>query len=159
MKTLAAILLLAICGCIQAAQQCSPGQSVYIMAVAYGQYGGPPSLMENPPPIHTVPQEQICKAMVGRTHCDYLAMYDEDERAIYLADWLDFSTVDAASSLVHEYVHHFQLKTKGPTKDCADHLQREHQAYAIQAHVLEMSGAADAAKEIRRIAQEERCAP
>lgn len=140
----------------------TPEQAYGIAAVAYGQYGGPRSLLEKLPAVHIVPQNEICAMMQLGPGCSYIGVYDEER--IYVSDRLDFSTVFGASVLVHEFVHHFQHKERGSigavcplifsgkngvfpisridySCRCSELSRREAQAYRIQAYVLERSGA------------------
>jgi len=104
----ALILLLALCG-VASAAELTEVQSRGIMAVAYGQFHGPRTLLDDPPAIHIVSQAELQERFECAPRCPVIhGMYDDAEVAIYLWEALDFSTVYASSVLLHEYVHHFQ---------------------------------------------------
>lgn len=123
----------------------TPEQEYSILRVAYGQFTGPPSLLKDPPKIHIVSQAELQDRYKCAPHCRTVhGLYDEETGEIYLYDGLDFSTVYATTVLMHEYIHHFQVKTKGRVMDmklpqyelCLEVMAREHEAYRLQWQVL-----------------------
>jgi hypothetical protein len=163
----ALLLLLAACFAVAAhAGECTPSQQFSILTVAYGQYHGPRSLLENPPPVHVVSQAELRQRFKCDGHCPPIhGLYDEENVQIYVDDGLDFSTVYATTVLMHEYIHHFQAKTKGRLMDldlpepelCLEVVAREHEAYRLQWEVLLKSGEYLLAQNVRRTASQLRC--
>lgn len=159
------LLLLALCGTAGAAEL-TQRQAGDILAVAYGQYHGPRTLLDSPPQIHVVSQDVLREKLNCTEHCQPIhGLYHEEEGAIYVYDALDFSTVYATTVLMHEYIHHFQVKTKGRVMDmklsgtelCLEVVAREHEAYRIQWTVLLKAGEYLLAQGVRRTAGQFRC--
>lgn len=137
-----------------------------ILYVAYGQYHGPRSLLDDPPTIHLSSQEMLRERFNCHEHCPPIAaLYDEETSQIYLLDTLDFSAVFATTVLLHEFIHHFQAKTKGRVMDlklskedaCLEIVEREREAYRIQWDVLIKAGDFTHAQAVRFAAGMVRC--
>lgn len=132
-------------------------QSIY--AVAYGQYPGPRDWLDKRPSVHVVERSYICELAHAAPDCYVLGLYIPDH--VYLENRLDFSTFWATSILLHEFIHHLQyLKHGYAALDsalergdvdafCRMHLEKEHEAYMIQAHVLEKVGDYSSARIVR----------
>ena len=133
------LVFLMFCGSISAAELTAK-QEMDIYALAYGQYGS----RHGGIPLPTKPQvfietpENICTALGKERGCAWYGYYLNG--AVTISNTLDFAAALDASKLLHEYVHHLQVQHGGPTKDCLTYLQREYEAYSIQAHVLEKVG-------------------
>ena len=141
-------------------------QAGHIMAVAYGQYQGPPELLDNPPKIDLVSEDKLRELHGCNDHCPrIMALYHEGDNVIYLLNTLDFSAVFATTVLAHEFVHFFQVRTRGRIKDlklsaheaCLEIVERERQAYRIQHHLLIKGGDFRRAQEARIIAGQLHC--
>lgn len=157
MRTLLAMGLLM---CAQAfAVPLTEDQADSIFAVAYGQYGSAHGGIPWPdrrPIIRMMPRADLCTAHKLKPDCRMYAEYRDGE--VHLADDLDFASVDDASILMHEYIHFFQERHQGgPAKDCWEHLEREHEAYQLQAHVLLKSNRPSKAQEVLFVAGLLRC--
>lgn len=110
-------------------------QAASIYAFAYGQYGG--ALPEREPVIHIVSLSRL-RELIGCERCPVRALHQQG--VIYLDERLDFERAYDASILLHEYVHYLQWLQYGEVADCKSWLDRERQAYMIQAHVLARVG-------------------
>lgn len=148
------------------AAELTPLQARDILYVAYGQYHGPRELLENPPAIHLAPQNVLREKFHCKEQCPPIeGLFAEDSGEIYLFEELDFSTVYAATVLMHEYIHHFQAKTKGRVMDlklsgndlCLEIVAREHEAYRIQWEVLLKAGEYLKAQSVRVTAGSVHC--
>lgn len=117
------------------AAQLSDEQAAVIYAAAYGQYGG--ALPDRAPTVHLVPASRL-HALSGCAHCAVRALHRDGE--VYLDESLDFSRPLDASILLHEFVHYLQYRALGAAANCEEWLDRERQAYAIQAQVLVKAG-------------------
>jgi hypothetical protein len=122
--------------------------------------------MDNPPTIHIGTQAKLRQVFNCMDHCPLVhGLYNEETAEIYLDDSLDFSTVYATTVLLHEYIHHFQVKTRGRVMDmklspydlCLEVVEREHEAYRIQWEVLLKSGEYMLAQSVRHTAGQFRC--
>ena len=104
---LASLIILTVitCSATSRAAELTQLQAGHILAVAYGQYHGPPSLLDNPPTVHLTPQEAL-RTMYHCPTCVIEGLYLKGE--IYIWDELDFAYPYAATVLLHEYIHHFQ---------------------------------------------------
>lgn len=142
-----AVLILALAGLVGPAHAAdvTPQQAHDIFAVAYGQFHGPRTLLDDQPQIHIASQDELHKKLNCGEHCPTIhGLYDEGNGEIYVYEGLDFSTVYATTVLLHEYIHHFQVKTRGRVMDlnlsgtdlCLEVVAREHEAYRIQWQVL-----------------------
>ncbi|MGH8629155.1 MAG: hypothetical protein ACREU7_00110, partial [Burkholderiales bacterium] len=100
-----------------------------------GQYGG--ALPERAPVIHLVSPSRL-RELMGCELCPVRAMHHQG--VIYLDEHLDLESAYDASILLHEYVHYLQWIERGDVTDCQVWLERERQAYHIQAHVLDRVG-------------------
>jgi hypothetical protein len=110
-------------------------QAASIYALAYGQYGG--ALPERAPVIHLVSASRL-RELMGCKLCPVRGMHDRG--VIYLDELLELGRAYDASILLHEYVHYLQWIQDGDVTSCEVWLQRERQAYLIQARVLERVG-------------------
>lgn len=110
-------------------------QAASIYALAYGQYGG--ALPERAPVIHIVSLSRL-RELIGCEGCPVRALHQQG--VIYLDERLDFERAYDASIPLHEYVHYLQWLQHGEVTDCKSWLDRERQAYMIQAHVLARFG-------------------
>lgn len=115
-------------------------QSARLLEAAHAYYGGPAELDGIRPDLRIVDADVICAMMRRPQGCAFVALFDDQEIAVFLSADLDFSTEFAKSVLLHEYVHFLQYLMRGPVASCADLTEREHQAYLIQAHALENAG-------------------
>lgn len=149
-----------------AAKSCSAAeltqeQARGIYIVAYGQFHGPPSYLERMPTVNVVAPARLCELADQPAGCLVRGLYQQG--AIYVSAALDFSTVEDASVLLHEFVHYLQELKRGPvlslpeTEQCAEALAREHEAYRIQAEVLYKAGKAFVAQGALRRARSLRC--
>lgn len=159
MRTLSSRLMAAFF--MVAAQVCAaaPDQAEFIFTVAYGQYGSAHGGMPWPdkrPAVRVVRQEEICRAAHYPEPCAIKGYYTEG--VILLIDTLDFSNVEDTTVLLHEYVHWLQELRLGPAKDCLDNLEREIEAYRLQANVLLKVGRPMKAREVLFQARQLRCA-
>lgn len=154
------LLLVLLCIPVSAAGP-TPQQARDILAVAYGQYHGPRTLLDDPPQIHIVTQDEIRELANCTQHCpNILGLYKEETGFVYLDNSVDFSTVYATTILLHEYIHYFQSKTRGLIRDmglseqdmCLEFIEREREAYRIQAHVLAKAGEYHLAQSVLRTA-------
>lgn len=144
----------------------TPQQARDILVDAYRQYHGSPTLLDNPPQLHIASQDELQKRACATTKCRPIhALYDEEDGEIYLFAGLDFSTVYATTALLHEYIHHFQVRTRGRVMDmklsqsdiCLEILEREHEAYRIQWEVLLKAGEYMLAQKVRQTASQFGC--
>ena len=118
----------------------TPEQARGILYVAYGQFHGPRTLIDDPPKIELVSKEKICQRMNAHSGCEYAAIYLNGESTILVDETIDFKSLWGTSVLVHEMVHHFQWKLRGMPQSCGEMMGRERQAYLIHAELLEKLG-------------------
>ena len=145
----------------------TPSQARDILAVAYGQYHGPRELFEDgPPPIHITSQATLREKFHCAERCPGIhGLYSEESGEIFLDDQLDFSTLYATTVLLHEYIHYFQVRTKGRLMDlhlpdkqaCLEIVAREQEAYRIQSEVLLKAGDYMRSQSVRMVAGTLRC--
>lgn len=128
-------------------------QAASIYALAYGQYHG--KLPDRPPTIRIVPAAELCARYRMPPHCPVLGLYLDSQ--VLLSDSLDFSKPEDASVLLHEFIHYLQEQAHGPVHDCQTEIQRERQAYLIQAEVLEKAGQTASAWRVRMNARQIWC--
>lgn len=134
---LALIVVLAVL-CIVAVSWAAPldrVQALSILHMAAGLRGEP--VPDDKPIIHLASRERLCELAERPPPCRIQAFTRDDDGHIYLAEDLDFADAGHASILLHEMVHWLQWRSAGPATSCADRLQREREAYALQIHVLE----------------------
>lgn len=159
----AALFLLAT---LSHAAELTQPQARDILYVAYGQYHGPRELLDYPPKIDLVSEDRLRELYGCGEHCPrIMGLYHEGDNVIYLLKTLDFATVFATTVLLHEYIHYFQVKTRGKIADlklsahevCLEIVEREREAYRIQHHVLLKGGDFRRAQEARFIAGQLHC--
>lgn len=93
----------------------------------------------NLPQVQRLPASELQQRVCGGP-CHVMAWYGPDS-IIYLDSRLDLDrNVFARSVLVHELTHHVQRHQKGPASGCADWLERERQAFAVQTQWLRANG-------------------
>ncbi|MGH8503594.1 MAG: hypothetical protein ACREVE_14195 [Gammaproteobacteria bacterium] len=92
----------------------------------YPEPGEPPALAYKP---HRFFVQQAC----GGDDCEAVGWYN-DQGVVYLDDRLrGEDSVFIRSLIVHEFVHYLQhLSGKYDSHSCADQIEREREAYAIQ---------------------------
>lgn len=129
------VFILCLCAPAQGATRLSDVQAASIYALAYGQYGG--ALPERAPVIHLVSASRL-RELMGCKQCPVRGMHDRG--VIYLDELLDLERAYDASILLHEYVHYLQWIQGGDVSSCEVWLERERQAYLIQARILERVG-------------------
>lgn len=138
----------------------APHQAESIFAVAYGQYGSAHGGMAWPqsrPEVRLLAQADLCAAAHYPEHCAIKGYYRDG--LILLVNTLDFSNVEDTTILLHEYVHYLQeLRLGGPAKTCQDNLDREMEAYRLQAAVLFKVDRPMKANEVLFQARQLRCA-
>ena len=164
LATVAIAGLLAFASRLEAAEL-TPEQAQSIYAVAYGQCpnmagmnaGCPPGWYEDAPIVHITHPQYGCGLMGQMPTCETLAVYADGH--VFLSQDVDMSTVLGASILLHEYIHHFQWLKAGKrmTDNCQSWLANEHEAYAIEARVLEAAGQFALADYVKRISAGQRC--
>lgn len=133
----------------------TPDQARSIYYVAYGQFHGPREWLEQPPTVILTSADRLCDMYGMAPGCRVLGIYQPG--IVYLDKTLDFDNLHDASVLLHEYTHHFQYLKRGKMLDCADWMDREREAYAIQANVLEKAGDERTAGMVRQTATSLHC--
>lgn len=152
MKELAVCLIM-FCG-IPYATELTDEQAAAIYAVAYGQYK---FLPEHAPTVRVMKHSALCEINRFVTDCPIFGLYQNGE--ISISDRLDFSNPKDSSVLLHEYIHYFQEQKFGPVTDCRVYLEREYEAYSIQAAVLRAANEQVAAWSVMMNARQLRCKP
>lgn len=140
------------------AGNCGVQQQDFIFTVAYGQYGSVHGGMPWPdhrPEVKVVGQEEICASGGYPQQCAVKGLYRGG--VILLVDTLDFENVEDTTVLMHEDIHFLQEIRLGPPKDCLDGLEREQEAYRLQAAVLLKVGRPVKAREVLFRARQLRC--
>jgi hypothetical protein len=119
------------------AGELSREQVAVVYAIAYGHVGG--QLPQSSPRIILVDRVLLQAMRCGGAECGVRGWTRGAD--IFLDQALDFSDpAGGAGVLLHELVHFLQGARWGPARDCFDNLERERQAYRIQAHELERLG-------------------
>ena len=108
---------------------------IYMLAHSTTHY----KLPDVAPEIHLTTKDKLREMVCPGKTCDVKALQVREK--IYLDETLDMSDIQNAAILYHEAVHFLQWANRGEAKDCAEWLQRELEAYAMQNHVLEKAGA------------------
>lgn len=135
------------------AAELTPMQTAGAWVVAYGQFGGPREWLDMAPEINVVPRAVICARFGQHEQCAARASHWPD--GIYVDEALDFSDIYVVTILVHEMVHRLQYLKSGPSKDCAEWMRREIQAYTIQGDVLRGAAREAQGLEQQRLLQKE----
>jgi len=87
------------------------------------------------PEIRRVSTEKL-REIYGCKHCDIFGVYVLGE-AVYLDENIDASIPFEATTLFHELIHYLQWRARGAMPDCAEWFLREHQAFSLEADLLE----------------------
>ena len=123
----------------QASSDLSPQQAMLLYTVAGGELGiGWP---DKPPEIRPgMTQARLTALVCPKTgNCRPRAVFMSG--VVYLRNDMDFSQPYDASVVAHEMVHYFQWwKRGGPAYGCQEWQDREAQAYAVQARIMEKAG-------------------
>jgi hypothetical protein len=110
-------------------------QANALYAIAYGHSGiGVP---DKPPVIRLVAQEKLAARYCGRPCAIAAGLIDGE---VWLDQALDMTHPVNASILLHELVHYVQWAMRGAARSCAEHRERELQAYTVQAYALDRVG-------------------
>ena len=107
------------------------------------------------PEVRVDTPENICAFVKRKPDCTAYGYFDKD--GIVISNELDLSTKVDASKLLHEMVHYLQDQHEGPTTDCLMYVEREREAYKIQAYVLMRDGEYLAAGNLQIIARGIHC--
>lgn len=83
------------------------------------------------PTVEFLDQGELCLRISDSENCVYVGFYEDD--VIYLLDTMDMTTLKNEAYLVHETVHHMQLKS-GKKYRCLGDMEKE--AYDIQFEYL-----------------------
>lgn len=108
---------------------------IYMLAHSTSGY----KLPDIAPEIHLVPLQKLRDMICPGRECAVHALQVRER--IYLDQDLDMADVQNAAILYHEAVHFLQWASKGEAKNCEEWMEREYEAYGLQAHVLEKAGA------------------
>jgi len=139
MLKLAAVALLSLLLRPAYAVDPTQGQIDNIYALTYGLVAYNlklPRLGEFPAPtVYVVPLAQLCvEAQIDRNPCPLSGLTVGAK--IYLSAEEDWSKPEAATIILHEYVHYFQNVARGEITGWCENYAREIHAYAVQAEVL-----------------------
>lgn len=126
---------MAYAGETQAPTPLSARQAAAMYAIAFGQTHLP--LPDAPPTIYVIPRAKL-QALYGCDTCPVRGLQRGAD--IYIDEALDFADANDASVLLHEFVHYLQWAAHGEVRDCAEWVERAHEAYIIQAHEIARAG-------------------
>jgi len=101
--------------------------------------------IQSPPNVWIVEADVIGKRYGAPVH----AIYSRTEHAIYISDHVDLHSIEGASVLVHELVHHYQ-NTSGAVDHYHCAQQSEKLAYATQRAYLEANNVQQLMPELER---------
>lgn len=87
--------------------------------------------IENPPTVQVV-EAKVLQADYG---APVYALYSHQDSAIYLSDTVDLSTIQGASVLLHELIHHYQ-NVSGAMDGYSCVRESEQLAYDVQRQYL-----------------------
>jgi len=93
-------------------------------------------VIKEPPQVVVMSHEQLREKYSWTMH----AVYNRDEKIIYLSKNIDFATPQGASVLLHELVHHYQ-NTSGLVDTYRCSQQAEKLAYDVQLIYLQQNNA------------------
>ena len=92
--------------------------------------------IKSPPEVMVMSSQELAEKYGGPVH----GLYSHPEATIYLADHVDLSTIQGASVLLHELVHHYQ-NVSGAMDGYNCVQESEKLAYDLQVVYLEQNNA------------------